>query len=142
MSWFSSIFSSGIDKVVDSVSNGLDKLFTSDEEKLILANKKLEIENQVKLAMEQFLLDNEKEITERWKSDNEHIITRLVRPLSYAWVVVLFSVVMIGDNALGLHVKDAYIPVLETLLTTMTVAYFGSRGIEKGIKHFKGNMNG
>ena len=34
-----SIFSGGVDKIVDSVANGLDELFTSDEEKLILRNK-------------------------------------------------------------------------------------------------------
>jgi len=32
--WFESIIKTGVNKVVDSVANGLDKLFTSDEERL------------------------------------------------------------------------------------------------------------
>lgn len=51
MSWVTDIFSSGIDKVATAVTNGLDNLFTSDEEKLILANKKLEIEAAVKTEL-------------------------------------------------------------------------------------------
>lgn len=51
MSWFTSLFSSGVDKVATAVTDGLDKLFTSDEEKLILANKKLEIEQTIKFEM-------------------------------------------------------------------------------------------
>ena len=73
----------------------------------------------------------EAQITERWKSDNEHVITRLVRPISFGWVIMLFSVVIIGDTNWGFTVKDAYIPVIETLLVTMTVAYYGGRSFEK-----------
>ena len=51
MSWFAEIFSGGVDKVATAVTDGLDKLFTSDEEKLVLANKKLEIEKALKLEM-------------------------------------------------------------------------------------------
>jgi hypothetical protein len=138
MSWFSDIFSSKVDKVVDSVTDGLDNLFTSDEEKLILANKKLEIENSLKLALKNFQLDleriaveREKEITKRWQSDNEHLITRLIRPLSYAWVIFVFTISMIGDGNWGFTVNSDYLPIIEALLTTMTLAYFGSRGLEK-----------
>ncbi len=34
MSWFRGIIESGVDKVVDSVADGLDNLFTSDEERM------------------------------------------------------------------------------------------------------------
>ena len=135
MSWVTTLFSGGVDKVVDSVSKGLDNLFTSDEEKLILKNKLQEAMNEYNLEIEQKWIQHEQEITKRWQSDNEHLLTRLVRPLSFAWVVVLFSVVVIGDNAWGINVKDAYIPVLETLLTTMTVAYFGARTFDKHSKN-------
>ena len=30
MSWFSSILSGGVDKIVDSVAGGIDELFTSE----------------------------------------------------------------------------------------------------------------
>lgn len=57
MSFLTNLFSNGVDKVVDSVSNGLDNLFTSDEEKLVLANKKAEIENALKTEIKK--LENE-----------------------------------------------------------------------------------
>jgi len=139
MSWFTDIFSGGVDKVVDSVGNAIDKLVTSDEERIQLKNALQKAMNDYNLKVEKIVNDREKEITERWKSDNEHFITSLIRPISYAWVILLFSVVIIGDTNWGFNVKDAYIPVIETLLTTMTVAYFGSRGAEKITKHFKGN---
>ena len=135
MSIFTTLFASGVDKVVDSVTDGLDNLFTSDEEKLILKNKLQEEMNKLQVEMENKLIEHDKEVTKRWTSDNEHIITRLVRPASFAWVIVLFSIVMVGDNAWGINVEPAYIPVLQTLLTTMTIAYFGARTFDKYSKN-------
>lgn len=138
MSWFSSIISGGVDKVVDSVSKGLDSLFTSDEEKLILRNELSKAMNELTIQLETKAIEHEKEITERWKSDNEHSITRLVRPVSYIAVLSLLGfIVLLDGNAGKFKVNPAYIPVIETLLATMTVAYFGSRGIEKTMKNFK-----
>jgi len=131
MSWLTDIFSSSASAIVDSVGNAIDKLVTSDEEKLQLKNELVKIQLEATLKANEQANEAEAQITERWKSDNEHLITRLVRPLSYAWVILLFSVVIIGDTNWGFSVKDAYIPVIETLLVTMTVAYFGGRSFEK-----------
>lgn len=131
MSWLSEVFSSSASAIVDSVGNAIDKLVTSDEEKLKLKNELVKIQLDATLKANEQANEAEEQITERWKSDNEHMVTRLVRPLSFSWVIVLFTVVIIGDSNWGFSVKDAYIPVLETLLTTMVIAYFGSRGVEK-----------
>lgn len=132
MSWFQSIITGGVDKVVDSVATGLDNLFTSDEEKLILKNELEKIRNQMKLEQLQLAQEQEKEITKRWISDNENIITRLVRPLSFSFVLILFGAIILTDGNIGeFKINTAYIPVIETLLTTMVIAYFGSRGMEK-----------
>ena len=131
MSWLTDIFSSSASAIVDSVGTAIDKLVTSDEEKLQLKNELVKIQLEATLKANEQANEAEMQITERWKSDNEHLITRLVRPLSYAWVILLFSIVIIGDTNFGFSIKDAYIPVLESLLITMTLAYFGSRGAEK-----------
>ena len=131
MSWLTDIFSSSASAIVDSVGTAIDKLVTSDEEKLQLKNELVKIQLEATLKANEQANEAEIQITERWKSDNEHLITRLVRPFSYAWVILLFSVVIIGDTNWGFSVKDAYIPVIETLLVTMTVAYFGGRSFEK-----------
>lgn len=142
MNFFTKLFSTGVKDIVDSVGNAIDKNITSDEEKIILKNELITSVNQFKSNMEDKLNEFERNITQRWTSDNEHIITRLVRPLSFAWVIFVFTFIAITDTALNLNVKEVYIPVFEALLQTMTVAYFGSRGIEKGIKYFKGEKNG
>lgn len=133
-----SFFSSSADKLVDSISKGLDSLFTSDEERLQMRNELQKEVNAFQSSMEDKLQEYEQEITKRWQSDNEHIVTRLVRPLSYLFVLFLFAVMVLFDGNVGhIAIKEAYIPVIETLLTTMTIAYFGSRGVEKSITNFK-----
>ena len=131
MSWLSEIFSTSAGAIVDSVGSAIDKLVTSDEEKLQLKNELVKIQLEATLKANEQANEAEAQITERWKSDNEHLVTRLVRPFSFAWVIALFTVVIIGDTNWGFSVKDAYIPVLETLLTTMVIAYFGGRSFEK-----------
>ena len=131
MSWLSELFSSSVGSVIESVGKVADSLITSDEEKLQLKNELVKIQLEATLKANEQANEAEAQITERWKSDNEHIVTRLVRPLSFTWVICLFTVVIIGDTNWGFTVKDAYIPVMETLLTTMTIAYFGGRTFEK-----------
>lgn len=132
MSWLSEIFSSSASAIVDSVGNAVDKLVTSDEEKLQLKNELVKIQLEATLKANEQANAAEGQITERWKSDNEHWLTRLVRPLSYAWVILLFSSVVMMDGNIGqFKINIAYIPVIESLLVTMTLAYFGARTIEK-----------
>ena len=131
MSFITDIFSSSVGSVVDSVGSAIDKLVTSDAEKLALKNELIKIQTDAKLKEQEIELEFDKQITQRWSSDNEHIITRLVRPISYGWVILFFTFIMIGDSNFGFTIKDSYIPVIETLLATMTVALFGSRGAEK-----------
>lgn len=132
MSWLSEMFSSSASAIVDSVGNAIDKLVTSDEEKLQLKNELVKIQLEATLKANEQANEAEIQITERWKSDNENLLTRAVRPLSYAWVIVLFSAMIMADGNIGqFKINNAYLPIIETLLVTMTFAYFGGRTIEK-----------
>ena len=135
MNWLTTVFSSGVDKIVDSVGKAIDSVVTSDEEKLMLRNA-LQVEmNKLKLEMESKSVEFEKEITKRWQSDNQHWVTRLVRPMSIVYMLTLFGIVVMFDGNVGeFSVNEAYIPVIESLLITMVVSYFGSRGFEKYTK--------
>lgn len=136
---FRSILTGGIDKVVDSVGNAIDKLVTSDEERLQLQNALAEAKIKAALESENNYLRHEEEITKRWVSDNEHLVTRLVRPSMVVWSYFVFTVVMLSDGNVGTFtVNPSYIPMLETIVVTITVAYFGSRGVEKTAKMIKG----
>ena len=149
MNWFRKMISGGIDKTVDSVGSALDGLFTSDEERLQAKQIITSEMNKFKTTVMDAQSKHDAEITARWKSDNEHGVTRLVRPIAYAAVLFAFFLITFADGNIGatcstvenietcvggFTVNPVYIPVYEALLITMTIAYFGSRGIEKVTK--------
>ena len=78
------------------------------------------------------------EITKRLQMDNEHTITRLIRPVSYAAMFILFMSVVLLDGNLGAFTIDkAYVPVIQSLFGIQTMFYYGSRGFEKISKVYK-----
>ena len=77
------------------------------------------------------------EVTKRLGMDNEHAVTRLVRPVTYGAMFLMFLACVFFDGNLGEFTIDkAYVPVIQSLFGTMTIFYFGSRGIEKVMKTF------
>ena len=100
---------------------------------IVAKNKDLSEEDR---EMANKLLDMDilemQQITARLKSDNEHIVTRLVRPVAYGAMFMLFMFIVLLDGNLGeFQIKAQYIPVIQSLFGTMTMFYFGSRGVEK-----------
>ena len=78
------------------------------------------------------------EVTKRLQIESEHAITRMIRPVSYASMFILFMSVVLLDGNLGAFTIDkAYVPVIQSLFGTMTIFYFGSRGIEKVMRTIK-----
>ena len=65
------------------------------------------------------------EVTKRLGMDNEHVITRMIRPVSYAAMFILFMSIVLLDGNLGtFSIDKAYIPVIQSLFGTMTIFYF------------------
>jgi hypothetical protein len=78
------------------------------------------------------------EVTKRLSMDNEHAVTRLIRPVLTGAMFIMFLACVFFDGNLGEFTIDkAYVPVIQSLFGTMTIFYFGSRGIEKVMKTFK-----
>ena len=78
------------------------------------------------------------EVTKRLAMDNEHAVTRLIRPVMTGCMFVMFlSVVFFDGDVCEFTIDKAYVPVIQSLFGTMTIFYFGSRGIEKVMKTFK-----
>jgi len=128
----SNLFGGAIDKVVSNVGDALDELFTSDDERNKAKNELMRIRQDAHIEVIKLANEYEANITQRWKSDNENLITRLVRPFIVVFLYLLFGAVVLTDGTIGkFAINEAYIPVLQTLLVTVTVAYFGSRGLEK-----------
>lgn len=105
--------------------------------KLIIEDEALsEKDREIALFLLEMDVKEMEEITKRLESDNEHVITRLVRPVSYGLFLILFFVIVFFDgNVGGFEVNPDYIPVIQTLFSTMTMFYFGSRGAEKITKY-------
>lgn len=132
MGWFADIFTGGAAQVIDSMGNAIDKLVTSDEEKIALRNELMKAQLEAKHKADELSLQMEGQITERWKSDNEHWVTRLVRPLIVLWSFALLTIVILADGNIGnFTIKAAYIPVIEGIVTASVMAYMGVRSLDK-----------
>lgn len=139
MSWFTDLFAGGIDKVVSSVGEAADRLITSDEERLTLKNELVLIQTKALLDGQKQADTAEKqleeEVTARWQADmnQEDTLAKRVRPASLVYLLMFMTIIILGDSitTLDFDVKASYVNLIETLLVTVFVAYFGSRGIEK-----------
>ena len=110
--------------VLGLVKNVLDKDDSMPQQDKEIA---LELLKQDEIEMQ--------EVTKRLESDNEHNVTRLVRPVSYAAMFVLYMSCIFFDGNLGeFQIREQYIPSITSLFSTMTIFYFGSRGLEKVMK--------
>lgn len=113
----------GLSKLGDAIRE--DKGLSDDEKQLLLREMEYDMIEMV-------------EVTKRLKYDNEHTITRLVRPITYASMFIMFLSMVFFDGNIGdFTINPLYVPVIQSLFGTMTVFYFGSRGIEKVMKTFK-----
>jgi hypothetical protein len=127
-----SLFTSSIDKVIDSVSNLINDNFTSDDERNTAKNALAKIKAEANLQAQQTANQYEAELTKRLQSDNEHLVTRLVRPAVVVFLYVLFGGILLFDgNIGGFAINPLYITSITSLLGTVTGFYFGSRGAEK-----------
>lgn len=73
MSW-GNLFSTGLDKVVDSVGKGFDGLFTSDEERLIAKNVLEKIRAEMLKNAQEHDIALEKEVTKRMSLSKDIIV--------------------------------------------------------------------
>lgn len=134
-----SIFGGKAKEIASDVIGGLDKLFTSKEEKLA---KEIELTEKINghlLSMEQEvtkqMVSEDQAVTARWQSDmaSESWLSKNTRPLVMLSLLAFLYLIIISDSIEGIKfdVKPSYVMLLESLLITVVVAYFGSRGAEK-----------
>ena len=75
-----------------------------------------------------------KEVSIRWKSDmkSDSWLSKNTRPLALVFLTATAVLMMAVDSFhLQFDVDESWINLLKTLLVTVYVAYFGSRGAEK-----------
>ena len=114
-------------KVVDNAEGILDKVITTDKERL-----------QAKKELKDLLINAEKsaqeQVTRRWEADAKsgHWLSANIRPLTLIFLTVMFVVMSMFDgNVGGFTIEEAYRPIYQRLLITVYGAYFAGRSIEK-----------
>ena len=116
--------------LIKDVGNVIDKLTTTDEERLAAKQKIQEL-------LEKADQDAQTQITERWKLDmqSDSFLSKNIRPLVLVYLTVIFTALSFFDgNIGGFQVDEAYIPIFQSLLITVYGAYFVGRTWEKNKK--------
>jgi hypothetical protein len=110
-----------------NIGNVIDKLTTTEEEKLL-------IKKQIQEILEKADSDAQAQVTERWKSDmaSDSFLSKNIRPIVLIYLTFVFTVLSFFDgNIGGFAVAEQYIPIFQSLLITVYGAYFVGRTWEK-----------
>ncbi len=113
--------------VIKDVGNVIDKLTTTDEERLAAKQKIQEL-------LEQADKDAQAQVTDRWKADmaSDSFLSKNIRPLVLIYLTIIFTILSFFDgNIGGFKVAQQYIPIFQSLLITVYGAYFVGRTWEK-----------
>lgn len=74
------------------------------------------------------------EVTKRWDSDmkSDSWLSKNTRPLTLVYLTIITSLYIVLDSLdIAFDIDESWVELLKTLLVTIYVAYFGSRGFEK-----------
>jgi len=113
--------------VIKSIGNAIDKIATSDEERLI-------IKKEIQEILEEADNNAQKEVSARWAADmnSDSFLSKNIRPMVLIFLTVIFSALAFTDGNIGtFKIAEAYIPIFQTLLVTVYGAYFVGRSWEK-----------
>jgi|TARA_R100001510_G_C7653774_1_gene212200 cation transport ATPase len=130
MSIWNKIFGAAGMEVADKVSQVVDKFVETPDEKK-------EFKKQMMQVFSDSVADEQKNITERWKSDmtSDNKLSKSVRPA--VLIFLIFSTILlifIDSGFITFVVDDEWKDLLKVLLVTVVAAYFGGRSYEKGTK--------
>ena len=127
MSILKKIFSGAGSTLVESVGGVLDDLITTDDER-----------KEAKRKLKELILNHEaqmeKQITDRWTADmnSDSWLSKNVRPMVLIFLIVCtMLLIFIDAGALTFTVEEKWTDLLQLVLITVIVAYFGGRSVEK-----------
>jgi len=116
--------------VIKDIGGVIDKLTTTEEEKLL-------IKKQIQEILEKADSDAQEQVTERWKADmaSDSFLSKNIRPLVLVFLTFVFTILAFFDgNIGGFQVAEQYVPIFQSLLITVYGAYFVGRTWEKNKK--------
>jgi hypothetical protein len=116
------------DVLPDQGGLGVVKNIISSDTKIKAVDKE-EAMRLIELDMQEL-----KEVSSRWRADmkSDSWLSKNTRPLALVFLTASAVLMMAVDSFhLQFDVDESWINLLKTLLVTVYVAYFGSRGAEK-----------
>ena len=121
--------------IIDALGDSIpDKGLLGLVKNLVTDDKDMS-EQQKAMAMHLIKMDEMEAdaITKRWEADakSDNKITKIARPVIVLYLTFIMSVYIVLDSINVFSVDDQWVKLIETLLVTVYVAYFGSRGVEK-----------
>jgi cation transport ATPase len=124
------VLASLVPSIVNKAMDLFGDHFKTDEEK---EKTKALLEMQVKQQVEDAWNQEQKELTNRLKLDmtSDSWLSKNVRPLTLVYLMMLFTLAFFRD------VPEQTLQLLQSLLMTVFVFYFGSRTLEKITKIVK-----
>lgn len=132
MSWISEIFTSSVGTVVEKAGEAIDRLVTSDAERLELKNELIKIELDAKEKAGNLELQFDKEITSRHQADmnSDSWLSKNIRPLTLIFILVMYSLLSISSG-FNFIVTESYVQLLGSWGMLIMSFYFGGRTLEK-----------
>jgi|TARA_R110000744_G_C19249653_1_gene550140 tRNA U38,U39,U40 pseudouridine synthase TruA len=116
--------------VIKEIGDAIDKLTTTEEEKLT-------IKKEVQKILEDADSKAQQQVTDRWKFDmqSDSFLSKNIRPMVLIYLTVIFTALCFTDGNIGeFEISKEYIPIFQTLLVTAYGAYFVGRTWEKSQK--------
>ena len=145
MSRFTKLFSGGVTELVMGIGDTIDKLVTSDEERMKLKNELSQQVSDFKKSQMQHVENMEKEVSDRHKADmaSDSWLSKNVRPLMliftisttmvFAWATTFADLTELQINTL-----NGWLPLLQNVLLGFVSFYVGGRSFEK-FNHIRHN---
>ena len=119
--------------LIKDVGNVIDKLTTTEEERL-------QAKQKIQELLEEADKDAQQQVTDRWKFDmqSDSFLSKNIRPLTLVFLTVMFTLLAFTDGNIGeFSIQKEYIPIFQTLLNTVYGAYIVGRTWEKNKKNGK-----
>jgi uncharacterized membrane protein (DUF106 family) len=113
--------------VIKEIGNVIDKLTTTEEERL-------EVKKQIQKILEDADTKAQLEVSKRWEADmkSDSFLSKNIRPMILIYLTVIFTSLAFFDGNIGeFGLAKEYIPIFQTLLVTVYGAYFVGRTWEK-----------
>jgi hypothetical protein len=93
-------------------------------------------ETDKKMLLAQIEMDKEDmiNISNRWKYDmqSDSFLSKNIRPICLGFLTLAMTLFIIFDSLnINFNIDPVWVDLLKTLLVTVYLAYFGSRGVEK-----------